>query len=271
MQRKDILEILIPCKKAINKSIAYLRECNKILNEPFLVGYKSRDNIITTFDTTAQKIILDTLVEKCDISFIFYSEELDKPKTYGNPEIKITTDPLDQTSSFMYGNLEFASSSILVLDLENNPLCAVVGDVSSNKLYYADKTGAKHGNKKLHPSTKVGLLEARIAVYADKISRKHLYDKTIFPLMKCGARVVNNGGSLFACRVADGRFHAALEPKPVGLYEFAGAYIAEMAGCVVTDIKGNKIDYNPERKNTYIAASNLGIHREVLKMIRIRK
>lgn len=80
-----------------------------------------------------------------------------------------------------------------------------------------------------------------------------------------GTRVVNNGGSLFACRVADGRFHAALEPKPVGLYEFAGAYIVEMAECVVTDIEGNKINYNPEQKNTYIVAYNLDIHKEILK------
>jgi len=271
MQRKDILNILISCKQAINNSIAYLRECNKTINEPFLVGYKSQDNIITTFDTTAQNIILDTFVKKCDTGFIFYSEEFNGTKTYGNPEIKIITDPLDQTSSFMYGNLEFASSSIIVLDLENNPLCAVVGDVSNNRLYYADKNNAKYGDKNLRPSTKVDLLEARIAVYAEKNSRKHLYDKTIFPLMECGARVVNNGGSLFACRVADRRFHAALEPKPVGLYEFAGAYIAEMAGCVVTDIEGNKIDYNPERKNTYIVASNLRILEEILKTIGIRK
>ncbi len=88
--------------------------------------------------------------------------------------------------------------------------------------------------------------------------------------MERGARVVNNGGSLslFACRVADGRFHAALEPKPVGLYEFAGAYIAEMAGCIVTDIDGNKINYNPEHRNTYIVASNLDIHREILRTIK---
>ena len=260
------MQIIKTSKIAIYQVLKYIKENDF---QSFSTHYKQNDNVVSDCDIRLQDIILKTLSLEFPEGFMFYSEELEKPKIFSKPRFKIVIDPLDQTSSFIYGNLEFASTSILILDMKNNPIGAVVGDINNNKIYCADKTGAWYGRKKIRPSEKTDLLESRIAVYAEKYSRKYLYEKTIFPLMKLGGRVVNNGGSLFACRVADGRFHAALEPKPVGLHEFAGAYIAEIAGCIVTDIDGNKLDYNPEQKNTYIVASNFEMHRKILKHIKM--
>jgi myo-inositol-1(or 4)-monophosphatase len=260
------LKITEVCITAISNALRYINE-HKFVS-PYTDYKKQSDNIASDIDIKLQSLILEALLLESSEGFVFYSEELEKPKIFSNPNYKLILDPLDQTSSFIYGNLEFASTSILILDMENNPMGAVVGDICHQKIYYADKNGAWYGRKKIKPSEKTDLLEARIAVYAEKQSREYLYEEIIFPLMERSARVVNNGGSLFACRVADGRFHAALEPKPVGLYEFAGAYIAEMAGCVVTDIEGNKIDYDPEQKSTYIVSSNLDIHRQILKSIK---
>lgn len=262
------MNIVKICKKAVNIALHYLKEHEF---QSIKTSYKYGDNIVSNCDIELQNLILDTLSKESSEGFMLYSEEekpeIEKKEIFSTPKYKIILDPLDQTSSFIYGNLEFASTSILILDMENNPIGAVVGDINNQKIYYANKNRAWYGRKKISPSEKTDLLEARIAIYAEKYSRRYLYDRTIFPLMERGARVVNNGGALFACRVADGRFHAALEPKPVGLHEFAGAYIAEMAGCLVTDIKGNKIDYNPEQKNTYIVSSNHDIHREILRTI----
>ncbi len=255
------MTLLKLCKTSVSKALQYIKEHEF---QPTAIYYKQNDNLVSDCDIKLQNLILETLLQESPEEFMLYSEELEKPKIFPNPKYKVILDPLDQTSSFIYGNLEFTSTSILILDMENNPIGAVVGDINDQKIYYANKNGAWYNRKKIRPSEKTDLLEAKIAVYAEKYSRKYLYNKIIFPLMERGARVVNNGGSLFACRVADGRFHAALEPKPVGLYEFAGAYIAEMAGCIVTDIEGNKIDYNPEQKSTYIVASNLDVHKQVL-------
>lgn len=260
------METLETSKAAVCRVFKYIKEHE--FHSPINTYYKQNDNIISNYDIIFQNLIMEILLSESSDGFMLYSEELEKPKVFSNPKFKVILDPLDQTSSFIYGNLEFSSTSILILDMVNNPIGAVVGDINNQNIYYADKNGAWYNSKKIRPSEKTDLLEARIAIYAEKYSRKYLYDKTIYPLMERGTRVVNNGGSLFACRVADGRFHAAMEPKPVGLHEFAGAYIAEMAGCVVTDIEGNKIDYNPEQKNTYIVASNLDIHKEILKHIK---
>jgi len=260
-----MMEIDKASKTAILRVLKYLQEHEF---ESVTIHYEKGDNVSSDCDIKLNSLILETLLQESSEGFMLYSEELEKPKIFSNPNYKLIIDPLDQTSSFIYGNLEYASTSILILDMENNPIGAVVGDINNQKIYYADKKVVRYGRKKIKPSEKTDLLETRIAIYAEKYSRKFLYDNTIFPIMERGARVVNNGGSLFACRVADGRFHAALEPKPVGLYEFAGAYIAEMAGCVVTDIDGNKIKYSPDQKNTYIVASNINIHREILTTLK---
>ncbi|MCD4734629.1 MAG: hypothetical protein K8R53_01175, partial [Bacteroidales bacterium] len=202
------MQIIKTSKIAIHQVLKYIKE-NDFQSSP--THYKQNDNVVSNCDIILQDIILKTLSLEFPEGFMFYSEELEKPTIFSKPRFKIVIDPLDQTSSFIYGNLEFASTSILILDMENNPIGAVVGDINNNIIYYADKTGAWYGIKKIRPSEKSDLLESRIAVYAEKYSRKHLYEKTIFPLMERGGRVVNNGGSLFACRVADGRFHAALE------------------------------------------------------------
>jgi fructose-1,6-bisphosphatase/inositol monophosphatase family enzyme len=83
--------------------------------------------------------------------------------------------------------------------------------------------------------------------------------------------VHNNGGHLFALRVAEGTspdsYGAALEHHPVGLWEHIGPLLSERAGAVVSRLDGMPLVIDPRVKQTSITAANPRLAEEIIEVL----
>lgn len=115
---------------------------------------------------------------------------------------------------------------------------------------------------------KLSLDKAFVAAYAPSSERM----KIISPLFEICPYIHNNGGQPFALRVVEGKsvktYSAALEAKPVGLWEHIGPLMAESAGASVSRLDGSSLELNPELKQTSITAVNDEIRKGIINALK---
>lgn len=211
--------------------------------------------------------IASSILSRENIPVKLYSEERDYLLESCETEYLVLFDPIDGTY-LAVRNLSGACVAISVLDWETmEPFAAMVGDYYDRSIYWATSDGAFKNGEPMEPSGVLTLDRAYVSTCYGKSS--HL------ELMLGGKGLVKpiywlntTGGILSMVWVGNGQvdahFDLMMGHKP---YDFvAGAYIAKMAGAIVTDEFGKELVFSRDMSKLYkfIIASNKDLHLQIL-------
>jgi len=245
------------CLKVVDlthKVAQFLQDAKgKLSNE--MIASKGKNDLVTYFDKTSEKMIVDGLSEILP-SAGFMAEE--NTKVYNNEDLFWIIDPLDGTTNFIHGLPCFSIS--IALASKDRVLLGVVHEVNLNECFYAFGGGQAFLNGKVISVSKNDKLsDSLIATgfpYND-FSKKEVYLAFLGHLFENthGVRRIGSAATDLAY-VACGRFEAfyeyGLKPWDVA----AGAFIVSEAGGKVTDFNlGENYVFGKE-----IIASNHLVH-----------
>lgn len=172
-------------------------------------------------------------------------------------------DPIDGTMNFIHQQRNFAIS----LAVYENGIgkIGLIYDVVHDELYHAIRGNGAFLNQKAIPVLKdTNVKESIIALNATWVMENHRIDHNLMiPLVK-DARGTRSYGTaaLELVFVATGRVDAYLSMR-LSPWDFAaGAVIIEELGGVVTNLRGEKLDFLSQDS---LFAANSGLHHSILK------
>ncbi|MBI3841401.1 MAG: hypothetical protein HY297_05565 [Thaumarchaeota archaeon] len=175
----------------------------------------------------------------------------------------VVVDPIDGTYLALRG-LPGSCIGMAVFETDcMTPIAGMVGDYLSRDLYWATSDGAYCNGRPIYPSQVKLLSDAYVSTCYGKRSR--------FEAMREGRGVVSGafwtemtGTMLGMVRVGSGDVDACYDLMlGYRTYDFApGAYIASVAGAVVTDEFGKKLKYpaNFSVRQKFVIAANAQLH-----------
>lgn len=194
--------------------------------------------LVTSTDLAAEKAIIEVLTDESGYEVL--SEESGTINHCCGP--KWVIDPLDGTNNFAR-SLPLFAVSVGLMD-GNNSLVGVIIDPVNQKEYYAVKGGGAfcNGEKIVHPKFESEYIPMLFLNHgyadADRVKFKELSKllASDFNVLKLGTT------ALELCYVASGTVDGFICSGDE-LWDFAaGIVIAQEAGCVFTDWKGNPWD-----------------------------
>jgi 3'(2'), 5'-bisphosphate nucleotidase len=242
MEQK-ILKELLEAAKVI--AVAAGEAILKVSSEGIDVKTKEDGSPLTRADTASHKIIESGLRQLEPIFPIISEEGNLKEVSMENLEIYWLIDPLDGTKEFVKGLDEYTVNIALIEN--SDPILGVIYVPVPKILYYAAKglgawkVGRGSEAKRIHASENESPKRA-------VVSRSHLSKETELFLNRLGIKeVIKHGSSLKMCAVAEDS--ADIYPRfgPTCLWDTgAGTAIAKEAGCVVVDLQGKELRYNPK-------------------------
>lgn len=214
----------------------------------------------------AEKIALATL-SKQSIPLALYSEESGYLLNAPDARYVVLLDPIDGTF-LSVRNLPGSCVAISVHEADTmEPVAAMVGDYYSRDIYWATSEGAFKNSRSIHPSSVTTLDKAYISTCYGKASRiGSILEKK--GLVGTVYWIETTGSMLSMVWVATGQVDAYLDLMlGYKTYDFAaGAYIAKMAGAIVTDEHGNVLRYPSDltARCKFVIAANEQLHAAIM-------
>lgn len=251
--------------------------------------YKSWDPDIIKVDKDTENGYYKRL-EEYGSPFLFLSEEagtVEVNKDAKGTKRYVVCDPFDGSYLFKHGIPAFWYSSLAFFGTDNKPVCCAVGDCYPRVIAYANETGAylaRLDGDKLREKVRLDkkyrdmmgrpdvtkMDGASIESYAMKPS------KFLMPLvdeyrdfLKPFKFINPNGGPYGFADVAEGKIDCYFARRQPFVDVFSGIYIAQQAGCVVTDFDGNEVKFVPNEETVWdvVATTNPKLHEQVLASI----
>lgn len=216
--------------------------------------------LVTTTDLASEKAILEVL--SAESGYEIMSEESLYSQNINGPVWVV--DPLDGTNNFAR-SLPFFAVSVGLMD-GNESLVGVIIDVVGQKEYYAVKGGGAfcNGEKITQPVFDTSYIPMLFLNHGyaetDRIKFKKLADllASDFNILKLGTT------ALELCYIASGAVDGFICSGDE-LWDFAaGIVIAQEAGCVFTDWKGNPWDGT----HSHLLIARPEIHNGLVKKVR---
>ena len=248
----------------LNIALKAARAGAKVVLENFGKSKDSRvkgnaKGLVTVTDLAAEKAILEILQNESDYP-VLSEESASKIETNGSIWV---VDPLDGTNNFAR-SLPLFAVSVGLMD-GNESLVGVVIDVVNNKEYYAVKGGGAfcNGEKIIHPKFDTDYIPMLFLNHGyaqvDRTKFKELSKRLAsdYNILKLGTT------ALELCYIASGSVDGFICSGDE-LWDFAaGIVIAQEAGCIFTEWKGNPWD----GKNPHLLISRPEIHYKLVKII----
>ena len=235
------------------------------------ISVKNNVELVTQADSKCQEIIIDHIKENFpDHGFI--AEEGENGKMFKltprSPEpIWWIIDPIDGTNNFAH-KLPLYVVSIAVM-YQNEPIVAVIFDPSTDSMFTAVKgNSAQLNNRKIQTS------DESIDKFASIGMDSHFENELPQWVQKLilQTRFRNLGTTaLHLALVGSGALAASLAAEPKLWDIAAGALIAQSAGAIITDFKGQKIfpmdidAYDSDKIE--ILAANKKVHQKLVDLI----
>lgn len=260
-----------------------LVESSKILwdhfsqpKEDLEIRSKADGTILTKIDIEAEQAIikhLDYFI--CNWSFLGEEVGLIGKK---NSSFQIIVDPLDGTSNYYRGRLNFGSS-IALIDLDkkdDQAICVVTYEPATNRMWSAIKNeGAvlEHIDRGESNRIKVSNLgfEKSVLCYdastqfrgivRDSNHKAEILAKAV-PFYKEIRMIGSN--VLAHALVANGSFEAAVTDAVGGPYDIAGYLLVQEAGGTATNIDGKPVNILTDR---VVVTSNGKTHNELIQIL----
>lgn len=225
-------------------------------------------DVTRKIDVLSEEICLKHL-EDLQIPLLVFSEEAGEIKLGNSPEIAVLIDPIDGSSMAIRG-IPLCSVSISfhrLPDLET--LVGAVGNFFTEEIYIASEKGAFSSTTPLCVSSIKRLEEAFLVSHIRKsygletlVKQKDLLEKPKLWL--------NYGGALEMAKLAEGSIDAFVEfTAGYNSYDYsAGAFIAEKAGAIVTDLDGNPLKvYLKRQRNKFVMAATSELYEQILHIL----
>ncbi len=277
MNKSILYEFVENAKAALVESSTILWKYFGVPKNELEVRQKSDGTILTKADIDAEQIIIKYL-EYFINQWSYLGEECG---LIGNnaSDYQIAVDPLDGTSNYYRGRLNFGSSITLIDRAKNydQVICVVSFEPATERMWYAIKNeGAylKQANCGESIELKVSDLESHegtICYDASTEFQKTVYsprhkveilDK-IIPHYK-EVRLIGSNVLAHAL-VANGSFEAAVSDAIGGPYDIAGYLLVQEAGGTVSNLLGKPIDIF---KDTIVVTSNGKGHEALIYILK---
>jgi myo-inositol-1(or 4)-monophosphatase len=171
-------------------------------------------------------------------------------------------DPIDGTMNFIHQQRNFAIS----VGIYENGVgkIGIIYDVAHDELYHAIRgKGAFMNDEQLPPLKKAVVQEAIIALNATWVMENHRIDhKLMIPLVRAARGTRSYGtAALELVFVATGRVDAYISMRLSPWDIAAGSVIVEELGGVVTNLRGEKLDYLSQDS---LLVAKPGLHETIL-------
>lgn len=261
---------LVDCAfRCVQKVIRSLKPV--ILNRQGSEVLRTREDgdVTRKVDALSEEICLRHL-EALGMPLLVFSEEAGEIEMGTGAEIAVLIDPIDGSYMAIRG-IPLCSISIsfhTLPDLE--PLVGAVGNFFTEEVYLASEKGAFRDTTPLRVSSVKRLEEAFLVSHIRKsygvealAKQKDLVEKPRLWL--------NYGGALEMVKLAEGCIDAFVEfTAGYNSYDYsAGAFIAEKAGAMVTDLEGNLLKVHLKRqRNKFIITATPELHQQVMNILR---
>jgi myo-inositol-1(or 4)-monophosphatase len=238
----------------------------KILSKYFGKNLKTEQkstkaDLRTIADIESEKAILKILKKEFPEHNI-WSEECDYIDN--KSEYTFVIDPLDGSMNFITG-IPYYSISIALLK-NDEPILAVVYDPTTNNVYYAEKDkGAYLNNRKIKVNNESDIEKCSVVYITGYKHPRSYYPKLVKRLDKYKIKrvLVMWSVALDFCLFSQGKIEAIVHNGSELYDRVAGRLIAEEAGALVTDFKGNK----EFRSDKFLVSNGTGIHKKLLKIV----
>ncbi|MCX8176304.1 MAG: hypothetical protein N3E48_03630 [Candidatus Bathyarchaeota archaeon] len=224
-------------------------------------------------DVVAEETVI-RLLKSYGKPCVFVGEENGVVKIFDEkPEAYVIVDGLDGTNNFLRG-IPFYAVSLAVAEkpILSSVYAAVVFEVSSSKLFYAEKgKGSWLSGKRIKPSNvkefKDAIVSVDIPTSGEALEKSLKIAKNSNHLRRLGA------ASLEVCYVAAGMIDVHVDLKGrIRVVDLAAAYlILKEAGGLIVDGDGKELDVAadlPTRCTTIVSAANLNLLEKVFKLFK---
>jgi myo-inositol-1(or 4)-monophosphatase len=233
---------------------------------------KSPDQLVTQADVICQQIIIERIKETYpDDGFV--AEEgnaggMFKQPPRGNRRVWWAIDPIDGTTNFAKGMLLFTVA--IAAMYEGEPVVGVVYDPATDSMY----TGVKGDNAQLN-GRRINVSDEGFDNFSS-IGTDSFFDngvpKWVITLMERARSRTLGSSCLQLAYLAKGSLVGVVFVRPKLWDVAAGALIAECAGAIVSDWKGNKLfpfdldKYQGEELAT--VGANKKVYQEMLAVLK---
>ena len=267
LEQKDLREILETAMVAARLAGQKAAEEINFLK----VSVKNNIELVTQADGKCQKIIIDCIKENFpDHGFI--AEEGENGKMFklaprSDEAIWWIIDPIDGTNNFAH-KLPIYVVSIAAI-YKNEPVVAVVFDPSTDSMFSAVKDlDAQLNDRRIQAGDQS--IDKFASIGMDSHFENSLPQWVQALILRTRFRNLGTT-ALHLALVGSGAFIASIAAEPKLWDIAAGTLIAESAGAIVTDFKGQKIfpidmeSYNGEKID--IIAANKKVHQQLVDLI----
>jgi len=205
------------------------------------VSVKGPDQLVTQADTICQQIIIDRIKEIYpDDGFIGEEGpkgEMFKQPPRGSKKVWWIIDPIDGTTNFAKGMLLFSVSVAAMY--EGEPVVGVIYDPATDSMFTAVKGGEARLNNRRINAGEDGF-DKFSSVGTDSFFDNGVPKWVIAIMEKARSRTLGSS-CLQLAYLAKGSLVGVIFVRPKIWDVAAGVLIAESAGAIVSDWKGNKL------------------------------
>jgi len=246
-------------------------------------GYRSWDPEVIGVDTATERAVLSVL-KRHRIQGTLLSEEAgekaltprsDVPSPVSEP-VFVIMDPFDGSLLYRRGIRAHWFTALGIYGRDGTPRASGVIDHTTGELAVADSTGAVRISRSgarpapLRPAATRTLDGAFLEAYMMKPPFLYATATALRPLIERAKFILPNGGPGGFADVAAGRIDVYLAWNEALTEVYSAAYIAERAGCVITNWDGSPLAFTPDIHAVYnlVCSANRGLHREVLAALK---
>ena len=246
-------------------------------------GYRSWDPEVIGVDTATERAIVAVLKRHGVHGTLLSEEAGDKeltartgvPSTATDP-VYVIMDPFDGSLLYRRGIQAHWFTALAIYGRDGTPRVAGIIDHTTGEFTVADSMGAaripRPGARPvpLRPAETRTLDGAFLEAYMMKPSFLYATATALRPLIERAKFILPNGGPGGFADVAAGRIDVYLAWNEALTEVYSAAYIAERAGCVITNWDGSPLAFTPDIYSVYnlVCSANLRLHREVLATLK---
>lgn len=245
-------------------------------------GYRPWDPETIAVDTAAERAIITSL-KRSGVYGQLLSEEVggahlspSRNRKLAPEPVYVVADPFDGSMLYRRGIAAHWFTAIGIHGQDGTPRAAGLIDHISGEMTLADHSGAIRLSRPrarpvtTQPSQRTRLAGACVEAYLMKPGFLYAIATALDPLLRRVQLIFPNGGPSGFVDVACGRTDVYVAWNEALTEVFSASYIAERAGCIITQWDGSPVEFTPDIRATYalVCSANARLHREAIRALK---
>jgi fructose-1,6-bisphosphatase/inositol monophosphatase family enzyme len=246
-------------------------------------GYRPWDPEVIAVDTATERAITASL-RRGGVRGTLLSEEAGEATMTGRSSrsgtgsepVYVILDPFDGSLLYRRGIRAHWFSALAIYGQDGQPRAAGVTDHITGEIILADASGVARMPRPgarpapVQPARTASLDGAFLEAYLMKPPFLYATATALRPLLERARFILPNGGPYGFADVACGRIDAYFAWNEALTEVYSAVYIAERAGCVVSQWDGSPIRFRPDMHAVYtlVCSANPRLHEQVLQALK---